>query len=125
VTHRHPALWQEPDRFDPRRFIPERAATGPALAFFPFGDGPRSCIGAHFSYVQMELILAMLARRFEWRPLPGHDVGLMASATMRPRNGVPISVARLTPRPEGLDAWWRREAERRRQPREGSAMRRK
>ena len=103
VTHRHPGLWDDPERFDPLRFGPERAGERPALSFFPFGDGPRSCIGAQFSYVQMALVLAMLVERFDWRPLPGHQVGLLASATMRPKNGVLISVSRRVPRPEGLD----------------------
>jgi cytochrome P450/ubiquinone/menaquinone biosynthesis C-methylase UbiE len=103
VTHRHAGLWEEPDRFDPLRFSEGRAGARPALSFFPFGDGPRSCIGAQFSYVQMALVLAMLVERFDWRPLPRHHVGLMASATMRPKNGVWISVARRVPRPQGLD----------------------
>ncbi len=40
AVHRHPALWEEPERFDPERFTPERAATRPAYAYFPFGGGP-------------------------------------------------------------------------------------
>jgi cytochrome P450/ubiquinone/menaquinone biosynthesis C-methylase UbiE len=104
VTHRHPRLWEEPDRFDPTRFEGERVAARPPLSFFPFGDGPRSCIGAQFSYVQMTLVLAMLVERFDFRPLLGHHVGLMASATMRPKNGVLISVARKGSRREGTVA---------------------
>jgi cytochrome P450/ubiquinone/menaquinone biosynthesis C-methylase UbiE len=118
VTHRHARLWQEPDRFDPLRFGEDRAASRPALSFFPFGDGPRSCIGAQFSYVQMELVLAMLVERFDWTPLSGHEVGLMASATMRPKNGVLISVARRGERPHEI-------GEPRRGPGKGIAMARK
>jgi cytochrome P450/ubiquinone/menaquinone biosynthesis C-methylase UbiE len=103
VTHRHARLWEEPQRFDPTRFSEERNGSRPPLSFFPFGDGPRSCIGAQFSYVQMALVLAMLVERFDWQPVAGHEVGLMASATMRPKNGVLISVARRGERPDGLD----------------------
>jgi ubiquinone/menaquinone biosynthesis C-methylase UbiE len=125
VTHRHPGLWEDPERFDPERFSDERTAARPALSFFPFGDGPRSCIGAQFSYVQMALVLAMLVERFDWKPLPGHHVGLMASATMRPKNGVLISVSRRVPRPEGLDRPGRAEAVHRPGPRKEPARVRK
>ena len=104
VTHRHGLLWDDADRFDPLRFSEERAGTRPALSFFPFGDGPRSCIGAQFSYVQMTLVLAMLVRQFDWKPMPGHRVGLMASATMRPKNGVLISVGRTADRRQKTEA---------------------
>ncbi len=125
VTHRHARLWEEPDRFDPLRFSEERAGARPPLSFFPFGDGPRSCIGAQFSYVQMALVLAMLVERFDWQPLSGHQVGLMASATMRPKNGVLISVARRVPRPEDLDTPGRDRAASRPRPRKEPAMGRK
>jgi cytochrome P450/ubiquinone/menaquinone biosynthesis C-methylase UbiE len=103
VTHRHPALWEEPDRFDPLRFREDRAAARPPLSFFPFGDGPRSCIGTHFAYAQMAIVLVMLVQRFRWWPLPGHHVGLMASATMRPKNGVLIAVERTPTSPASSD----------------------
>ena len=49
VTHRNPKLWDEPERFDPERFAPERAAGRPKFAYFPFGGGPRVCIGNGFA----------------------------------------------------------------------------
>jgi cytochrome P450/ubiquinone/menaquinone biosynthesis C-methylase UbiE len=104
VTHRHPALWEDPDRFDPLRFQDERAAARPPLSFFPFGDGPRSCIGTHFAYAQMVTALVMLVQRFRWRPLSGHHVGLLASATMRPKNGVLIAIETASASPAKADA---------------------
>ncbi|WP_030106980.1 cytochrome P450 [Actinoalloteichus caeruleus] len=67
VTHRHPAYWSEPERFDPDRFLPEREATRPRYAWYPFGGGPRACIGQHFSMLETVLVLSMLthAYRFE------------------------------------------------------------
>jgi cytochrome P450 len=100
VTHRHPAIWEQPDHFDPLRFRDDRVAALPPLAFFPFGDGPRGCIGARFAYIQMVMVLAMLVQRFRWRPLPGHRVDAVAGATMRPGNGVLISIERAPISPE-------------------------
>ncbi|MFB6437955.1 cytochrome P450 [Streptomyces sp. NPDC056411] len=65
VTHRNPALWEDPERFDPRRFAPEREAGRHRYAWFPFGGGPRACIGQHFSMLESVLALAMLLRAYE------------------------------------------------------------
>ncbi|MFE1171217.1 cytochrome P450 [Streptomyces sp. NPDC058773] len=65
VTHRHPDLWADPERFDPRRFAPEREAERHRYAWFPFGGGPRACIGQHFSMLESVLALAVLLRAYE------------------------------------------------------------
>ncbi|GAA4931604.1 cytochrome P450 [Streptomyces coeruleoprunus] len=65
VTHRHPRYWEEPERFDPERFAPEREKARPRYAWFPFGGGPRACIGQHFSMLESVLALAMILRAYE------------------------------------------------------------
>ncbi|MFB7372255.1 cytochrome P450 [Streptomyces sp. NPDC056222] len=65
VTHRHPAYWEDPERFDPERFTPEAEASRPRYAWFPFGGGPRACIGQHFSMLESVIALAMLLQAFE------------------------------------------------------------
>ncbi|GAA0690082.1 cytochrome P450 [Kitasatospora atroaurantiaca] len=65
VTHRHPDHWEDPDRFDPDRFTPEREAARHRYAWYPFGGGPRACIGQHFSMLESVLALAALLRAFE------------------------------------------------------------
>src|SRR5213078_5168917 len=74
AVHRHPALWEEPERFDPERFTPERAATRPAYAYFPFGGGPRLCIGNNFALMEAHLILATVAQRYRLCLVPGYAV---------------------------------------------------
>jgi cytochrome P450 len=90
VTHRRPDLWPEPERFDPTRFTPERSAGRPAFAFFPFGGGPRQCIGSQFALTEASLVLATLAQAFSLRMVPGHPVIPEALMTLRPQYGLPM-----------------------------------
>ncbi|MEI5006552.1 cytochrome P450 [Streptomyces sp. PmtA] len=64
VTHRHPRYWEDPDRFDPERFAPGAEKDRPRYAWFPFGGGPRACIGQHFSMLESVLALAMILRDY-------------------------------------------------------------
>jgi cytochrome P450 len=92
VTHRHPALWSEPDRFDPSRFLPEKSASRPRFAYFPFGGGPRLCIGSEFAMMEAQVVLAMVLRRHLLRSLPGHLVEPEVRVTLRPRQGVRMTL---------------------------------
>ncbi|GHF71913.1 cytochrome P450 [Streptomyces mashuensis] len=74
AVHRNPDHWPEPERFRPERFTPEETAERPRLAHIPFGIGPRSCEGAALAMVEAELVLAVLLKRFRFRPVPGHEV---------------------------------------------------
>ncbi|WP_274917640.1 cytochrome P450 [Streptomyces sp. WZ-12] len=74
AVHMNPDYWPEPERFRPERFTPEEAAGRPRLAYIPFGFGPRSCEGAGLATVEAELMLAVLLKRFRFRPVPGHEV---------------------------------------------------
>ncbi|MEV6975920.1 cytochrome P450 [Kitasatospora sp. NPDC093806] len=65
VAHRHPDHWEEPDRFDPDRFLPEREKERHRFAWYPFGAGPRACIGQHFSMLESVLSLGVLLREFD------------------------------------------------------------
>lgn len=95
VTHRHPALWDEPERFIPERFAPERAADSrPRLAYFPFGAGPRTCIGAAFALTEATLVLAAVSQRFLLDLVPDHPVVPQPLITLRPRYGLRMT---LTP----------------------------
>lgn len=94
VTHRHPALWEHPEVFDPERFTPERSAGRPHYAYFPFGGGPRMCIGNNFALMEMQLILATIAQRYKLRLVPGYPVEPEAFLSLRPRYGLPMKLER-------------------------------
>jgi cytochrome P450 len=91
TTHRHPEFWEHPDVFDPERFSPERSAGRPHFAHFPFGGGPRLCIGSNFAMMEAQLILATTVQRYRLRLLPGYQVEPQVLLTMRPRNGLPMT----------------------------------
>jgi cytochrome P450 len=92
VTHRHPAFWEEPERFEPERFLPEKIAARPRYAYFPFGGGPRACLGAGFAMMEAQLILAMLVQRYRSSPAPGPPVVPSAGITLRPRTPILLRV---------------------------------
>jgi cytochrome P450 len=92
ATHRHPEFWEEPEVFDPERFTPERSAGRPRFAYFPFGGGPRQCIGNAFAMMEAQLVLATIAQRYYLRLVPGHPVEPVALPIMRPRYGLPMTL---------------------------------
>ncbi len=92
VLHRHPHYWDHPDAFDPERFTPERSAGRPHYAYFPFGGGPRQCIGKGFALMEAQLILATVAQRFRLRHAPGYTAVPQGQLTLRPRGGLPMFV---------------------------------
>jgi cytochrome P450 len=93
VLHRHRLLWDNPDAFDPDRFSAERSKSRPRFAYLPFGGGPRICIGATLAMTEATLILATIAQRFRLSLIPDQDIKLQARITLRPRDGIRMSVA--------------------------------
>ncbi|HML22676.1 MAG TPA: cytochrome P450 [Aggregatilinea sp.] len=84
LTHRHPALWDDPLRFDPDRWLPERGADRPHYAYVPFGGGARTCIGMPFAQVEGKIVLARLLQRFTFALVPG-PIRVYMGATLEPR----------------------------------------
>ena len=84
TLHRHKAYWHDPDRFDPDRFLPEGESAQTPGAFIPFGAGPHTCVGAGFATAESILVLAALARRFEFDVSETRGVRPVARLTTRP-----------------------------------------
>lgn len=90
-THRHPGFWDEPERFDPDRFLPEAEAVRHPQAYHPFATGERVCIGNHFSLLESQLILVVLAQRF--RPLRvGPEPRWGMAGVLAPEGGLPMRI---------------------------------
>ncbi len=94
VTQHHPAYWENPEIFDPERFSPEQAANRPRYAYFPFGGGPRQCIGNYFAVLQMQLVLATLAQHYRFKAVAGFPVEYGALLSLRPVQGVMMHLER-------------------------------
>jgi len=95
VVQRDPRWWSEPEKFQPERWLDDRVHDIPKYAYFPFGGGPRLCIGNTFAMMETVLVLATIAQRFRFTVAAGHPVVPQATFTLRPLHGIP---AIITPR---------------------------
>ena len=92
VVHRDGRWFADPDEFRPERWDNDLLKRLPRCAYFPFGDGPRICIGNHFAMMEAVLILATIARRFRLSVEPGQTLELLPSITLRPRRELRMRV---------------------------------
>ena len=89
VVHRSPRWYDDPEAFAPDRWLPERRSARPRFSYFPFGGGPRHCIGKAFSLLEAKLILASVCSRYEL-DYEGPELSLRGSLTMHPNHPVPM-----------------------------------
>jgi cytochrome P450 len=95
VTHRHPDFWDNPEGFDPQRFTPERIAGRHRFAYFPFGGGPRLCIGEPFGMLEMQLVISMVAQAFRPNVVPGFPVQAQPAISLRAKHGILMNLEQL------------------------------
>lgn len=88
VVHHDPRWFSDPDRFAPDRWREEVARTLPRFVYFPFGGGPRICIGAGFAMMEAVLMLAALAQEYRFDLAPDQKIELQPSVTLRPKHGM-------------------------------------
>jgi cytochrome P450 len=96
VLHRDERFFDDPESFHPERWLDGERLTPPSKAYFPFGIGPRRCIGEGFALLEAQLVLAVIAQQFQLRLVPGHIVEPEVFITLRPRFGMRMKVCRRT-----------------------------
>jgi cytochrome P450 len=92
LVHRDARWFDDPEVFRPERWDNDLIKRLPRCAYFPFGDGPRVCIGNHFAMMEAVLILATIARRYRLSVEPGQTLELLPSITLRPKHGLRMRV---------------------------------
>ena len=94
IVHHDRRWFPDPYGFDPDRWAPEAQRSRPRHSYFPFGGGPRLCIGESFAWMEGVLVLVTLARQWRFRPVPEHPIGLRPAVTLRPRYGMRMALQR-------------------------------
>ncbi|MCI0665375.1 MAG: cytochrome P450 [Acidobacteria bacterium] len=94
LMHRDQRYFDQPDEFRPERWASEQIKLLPKYAYFPFGGGPRLCIGNSFALMEAKLILATIAQKFHLDLVPDQTVRPLPSITLRPKNGIKVILAR-------------------------------
>ena len=104
VMHRDARFFPDPLRFDPDRWASEATRKLPRFAYFPFGAGPRQCIGASFAMMEAVLLLATIARKFQPSLVPGRPIEPVPSITLRPKDGIWVELRQRSATPPHLEA---------------------
>jgi cytochrome P450 len=94
VTQHDARYFPNPEVFDPERWTPEAQAARSKFSYFPFGGGPRQCIGEAFAWMEGVLVIATIAQRWKLRLVPGHPVAMQPLVTLRPKHGMRMVVER-------------------------------
>ena len=92
VTHRDPRYFDEPNVFRPERWSPEGSEQIPKYAYFPFGAGPRQCIGNYFAMMEVVLLLATIGQRFRFTLDPDYKVEVLPVLSLRPKDGIKVII---------------------------------
>jgi cytochrome P450 len=104
LMHHDPRYFPNPTHFDPQRWTPEAKAERPQYSYFPFGGGPRGCLGEGLAWVQGVLLIAALAQTWRMRLVPGHTVEVRPVITLQPKYGVKVSLERREAQSEDASA---------------------
>jgi len=92
VMHRLPEIWQDAEVFKPERWDPANEQDIPPGAYFPFGGGPRTCIGMPLAQLEARIILASILQRYTPQPIPGYTPGFQPTITLRPKRHLEVTL---------------------------------
>lgn len=96
ITHRHPKYWEKPEEFFPEHFLTEKVAERPRFAYFPFGGGPRQCVGNNFALMEAQMIIATVAQKYRLHLADEQTIEPEPSVTLRPRGGVRMILSQIS-----------------------------
>lgn len=105
VMHRLPAIWQDADTFRPERWDPANKQQIPPGAYFPFGGGPRTCIGMPLAQLEARIILASILQHYTPQPAPGYTPGFQPVITLRPKQHLRVTL--MPTSSSDSDAQWK------------------
>jgi cytochrome P450 len=97
LIQRDPRWYPDPERFDPERWTEEAQEKRPKFSYFPFGAGPRVCVGESFAWMEATMILSTMARKWRMRLVKDHPVDLDPKITIRPTFGLSMHLERRRP----------------------------
>lgn len=92
LLHRHPGFWDQPTKFDPERFDPDKAGGRNRYAYIPFGAGPRFCVGNNLGMMEATIVLATIARELRLKKVPGYKVRGEPMLALRIKDGLPMTI---------------------------------
>ncbi len=92
VTHRDPRYFERPNEFEPERWASESIQRMPTYAYFPFGGGPRQCIGNYFAMMEVVLLMATIGQRFRFSLAEGFQMEVLPVLSLRPKNGIKVKL---------------------------------
>ena len=95
AIQRNPDIWENPEKFDPCRFEKEKMKAMHRYAYFPFGGGPRLCIGDQFALMEMQVALPLIRKRYKFRKQDSYKLELEPLITMRPKNDIYLYIERV------------------------------
>jgi cytochrome P450 len=105
VMHRLPEIWQDAEVFKPERWDPANEQQIPPGAYFPFGGGPRTCIGMPLAQLEAKMILASILQRYTPQPIPGYTPGFQPVITLRPKRHLEVTLMPVSSRES--EAQWK------------------